>query len=144
MKIFFTSILILFFGFISVKGQANISNYLKQVIEFTESNQNQEAIKLCDKLTKLYPENPDVYFLRGLNHYITKNYETAVSDFDKTLDINSDYPDAHLYRAKAKKANGKYFAAFRDYNKAKNQNFSQTVADLAGDFMRSVFASKKE
>jgi len=139
-----TCILILFFSCLSVIGQAGINDYLLQVIDFTEKNQNQEAIKLCNKLVKLYPDNPDVYFLRGINHYIIAEYEDAINDFDQTLEIDSEYPDAYLYRAKSKKSNKNYWSALRDYNKAKNENFSQTVTSLAGDAIRSIFGSKKE
>ena len=125
-------------------GQAEIRDYLQVIVEFTENNQNLEAIKLCNKLEKSYPENPDVYYLRGINRYLLKDYEEAVKDFDKTLNLNPEYSDAYLYRAKARKAGKDYFGAFKDYNKAKDENFTNTVTSLAGDVIRSIFSGKNE
>lgn len=124
-------------------GQGEVSDYLVVVIEFTENQQHLEAVKFCDKLTKKFPDNPDVFFLRGVNQYLLNEYDTAIEDFDTTLMLKSDYPDALLYRAKARKASKDYFGAMKDYNKAKDQNFSQTVTSLAGDVIRSLFTGKK-
>lgn len=124
-------------------GQVEVRDYIQVALDFTENNQNLEAVKLCNKLEKAAPENPDVFYLRGINKYILKEYDGAIQDFDKTLELNPDYSDAYLYRAKARKANKDYFGAMKDYNKAKDENFSQTVSSLAGDFIQSIFSSRK-
>ena len=128
----------------AVFGQAGLQDYLQVAAEFTESNRNLEAIKLCDKLITNYPENPDVFFLRGINRYVMKECEEAVKDFTRVLELNPNYPDAYLYRAKARKDCKDYFGAMRDYNKAKDRNFSQTVTSLAGDVIKSLFSNKDE
>jgi tetratricopeptide (TPR) repeat protein len=122
----------------AVSGQADLQDYLQMVAGFTENKQHLEAVKLCDKLLNAYPENPDIYFLRGINRYVLKDYEAAISDFDKTLALYPGYPDVFLYRAKARKANKDYLGALSDYSKAKDKNFSQTITSLAGDLLRSV------
>ena len=108
MKGSFTIVFILLLNCLIAGNQAELSDYLQVVVEFTENNQNLEAIKLCDRLVKTYPENPDVYYLRGINRYLMKEYEEAVKDFDKTLSLNPEYSDAYLFRAKARKANNDY------------------------------------
>ena len=128
----------------SVSGQAGLQDYLQVAAEFTETNKNLEALKLCDKLIAVYPENPDVFFLRGIIRYIMKECEEAVKDFNRVLELDPNYPDAHLYRAKARKDCKDYFGAMRDYNKAKDKNFSQTVTSLAGDMIKSLFSGKDE
>ena len=128
----------------SVSGQAGLQDYLQMAAGFTENNQNLEAIKLCDKLIVAYPENPDVFFLRGINRYVIKECEEAVKDFTRVLELDPNYPDAHLYRAKARKDCKDYFGAMRDYNRAKDKNFSQTVTSLAGDMIKSLFSNKDE
>lgn len=128
----------------SVSGQAGLQDYLQMAAQFTENNQNLEAIKLCDKLIAVYPESPDVFFLRGINRYVMKECEEAVNDFTRVLELDQNYPDAHLYRAKARKDCKDYFGAMRDYNKAKDKNFSQTVTSLAGDMIKSLFSSKDD
>lgn len=144
MKGFFAITIFIIFHVTCAKGQASIHDYVQTIIDFTEKNQNLEAIKLCNKLINIYPDNADLYYLKGINNYILKNYDDAIADFDKTIKINSEYDDAYLYRAKAKKAHNDYFGALRDYNKAKDENFSQTVSSLAGDVIRSVFSGKKD
>lgn len=142
MKGILTIFLVMLFCGLVASEKADLQAYLKVVIEFTEKNQNLEAVKLCDELVILYPENPDVYFLRGINKYLLKEYDDAIRDLDRTLNLNPDYPDAHIYRAKAKKANKEYLGALRDYSIAKDKNFSQTLSSLAGDAIRSIFAGK--
>ncbi|MEZ5083877.1 MAG: tetratricopeptide repeat protein [Bacteroidales bacterium] len=140
MRLIFISIFFLSFQYIS--GQAGIGEYLSIAIEFTETGKYDAAIKLCDKLEKLDPENADIYYLRGINYYLLKNYEAAIDDFDSVLKLNPDHTDAYLYRAKAKKANNNLLGALSDYNKAKDGNFSQTVSSLAGDLIKSLISGK--
>ena len=142
MKGFFTVLMALLINGLVAAEQVGLRDYLKVVIEFTENNQNLEAVKLCDKLVGLFPENADVYFLRGINKYLLEDYDGAIQDLDKTLSLNPDYPDAHLYRAKSKKASKDYIGALRDYSIAKDKNFTQTVSSLTGDALRSFFAGK--
>lgn len=134
-------ILILLLFQLPAMAQGEAGSYLSVVVKFTEDRQHLEAIKVCNKLEKKMPENPDVFFLRGINYYLLKEYEKAILDFDKTIGLKPDYPDAFLYRAKARKASKDYLGAFRDYRKAKDENFSQTVTSLAGDVIRSVFSN---
>ncbi len=135
-------LILVFFIYMSVSafGQARETEFLRIAVDFTEDSKHPEAIKVCDKLTRLMPENEDVFYLRGINKYMMKDYDGAISDFDSVLIINPNYSDAYLYRAKSKKALKNYWGAMKDYNKAKNQNFSQTVTSLTGDVVKSVFS----
>ena len=142
MKGSFFIILLFYFGGYNAIAQVELADYMLVVVDFTETNQNIEAVKLCDKLEKSYPENPDIYYLRGVNRYLLKDYDEAIRDFDKTLELKPDYSDAYLYRAKARKESKDYFGAMKDYNKAKDQNFSQTITSLAVDMIRSIFSRK--
>jgi tetratricopeptide (TPR) repeat protein len=91
----------------------------------------------------MYPDNADLHFLKGVNNYLLKNYDKAIEDFDRTVRLNPEYDDAYLYRARAKKANDDLIGALRDYNKAKNENFTQTMSSLAGDVIKSIFGGKR-
>jgi tetratricopeptide (TPR) repeat protein len=134
----------LLFQAMSVFGQPGLEDYLQVAAGFTENRQHLEAISVCDKLLDAFPDNPDVYFLRGINRYMQYEYEGAVDDFNKTLSLFPDYPEAYLYRAKARKANKDYMGAIRDYSKAKDYNFTQTVASLAGDMFKSIFSGSRK
>ncbi len=129
---------------LSIFGQPGLEDYLKVAAGFTENRQHLEAISVCDKLIGAFPENPDVYFLRGINRYMQADFEGAVDDFDKTLELFPDYPEAYLYRAKARKANKDYMGAIRDYRKAKDYNFTQTVASLTGEMVKSIFTGGRK
>lgn len=140
MRLIYICIILLSFQYVS--AQASMNDYLNIAIEFTETGKYDAAIKLCDKLEKLDPGNTDIFYLRGVNYYLLKNYEAAINDFNTVLKLSPDHSDAYLYRAKAKKANNNLMGAMRDYNKAKDGNFSQTVTSLAGDLIKSIFTGK--
>ena len=133
-------IILLFFVPLGVLAKGNINAYLKLALDFTAKNQSIEAIKLCDKILSIDPKHEDALFIRGINKYVMKDYDAAISDFDLLISYNNSYPDAYLYRAKAKKANHEYWSAFKDYNRAKDENLSKTLSVLAGDAVRSIFS----
>ena len=54
----------------NVFSQDREAEFLRIAVDFTEESKHLEAIKVCDKLTKLLPENEDVYYLRGINKYM--------------------------------------------------------------------------
>lgn len=136
------AVLFIISGASFVSGQPVLSDYLALVIEFTESGQNLEAKKLCDNLASAYPGNADVFFLRGINHYVLKEYRKAIDDFDRTLELRPEYPDVYLYRARARKAEKDYLGALQDYNRAKDHNLAQTLTSLAGDAIRAIFSDR--
>lgn len=130
-------ILLLFIPFV-LQAKGNITAYLQLALEFTANNQTIEAIKLCDKILSIDPKQEDALFIRGINKYIRGDYSASILDFDLLIELNENYPDAYLYRAKAKKANKEYWSAFKDYNRAKNENFSKTLSTLAGEAVKSM------
>lgn len=138
MRLIFTSILVCVM--LQVSGQVKAGEYLNLAIQYTESGKYAEAIKVCDKLIALDDKNPDFYYLRGMNRYLMKDYENSIVDFDTTIQLDPNYTDAYLKRAKAKKETNDLMGAFRDYNQAKNENFAQTLSSLAGDLLKSVFS----
>lgn len=123
-------------------AKTNVGEYLAIAIHFTETGQHEAAIKILNKLEKLDQNNQDIFYLRGINYYLLKEFNKAIDDFNKTLQLDPDHPEAYLYRAKAKKANNNLLGALSDYNKAKNENFSQTITSLAGDVIKSIFSGK--
>jgi len=128
----------------NLAGQSEIEDYLSDAIAFTESKRNIEAIQMCDQLADLLRGNPDIYFLRGVNKYLIKDYAGAIDDFDSTLEISPDHTEALLFRARAKKENRDYTGAIRDYNHARTKNFYETISSLATDFMTSLFRGKNQ
>jgi tetratricopeptide (TPR) repeat protein len=125
---------------INLSGQSHIEEFLNYAIEFTESNRNEEAIRVCDKLADMLPDNPDIFFLRGVNKYLLEDFDGAISDFDSVIEMNPNHTDAYLFRAKSKQGSGNYLGALRDYNTARSKNFYETISSLANDLMKSFFS----
>lgn len=121
-------------------GQAREMEFLQLAVDYTGQKKHPEAIKVCDKLTVLLPDNGDVYYLRGVNKYMMEDYEGAIADFDVLLMLIPNHSSGYLYRAKSKKAIKDYWGAMKDYNKAKDQDFPQTVTSLFGDAVKSFFS----
>lgn len=121
-------------------AKGNINAYLKIALEFTSNNQSIEAIKVCDKILALDSKHEDALFIRGINYFILKDYDAAIDDFSLLISINEKYPDAYLYRARSRKGKKEYWSAFKDYNKAKDENFSKTLSTLTGDLVKSIFS----
>ena len=59
-----------------------------------------------------------IYFQRGLHRLEMNEYETAVSDFNKAIDLFPFNADAYLQRAYAKKLLGQQEEAIEDYQLA--------------------------
>ena len=139
-----TIIIFLTIAFYDLKSQSSPSNFLQQAIDHTESGKYMLAIDDCNHMLEKDTMNADIYYLRGVNKYFLEDYKGAITDFNSTLKLNPNYTDAYLKRAKAKNKCDNFLGAVIDYNNAKNQNFSETIVSLAGDFIRSVFKGKPE
>ena len=62
-----------------------------------------------------YPNNPKIYYNRGVQYSILKNYNAAISDYSKSLLLEKNYPDALFNRANAYENVADLDAAFNDY-----------------------------
>lgn len=49
------------------------------------------------KLMKAFPENPELYFIQGLNSFDQNDLVAAESSFQKVLSLKPDYAEAYLY-----------------------------------------------
>ena len=58
------------------------------------------------------------YYDQGLDKYDTGNYQGAIADFNKAIEIDSQNADAYYYRAYARDWLEDYQAAIADYTKA--------------------------
>lgn len=57
-------------------------------------------------------------FNRGYDKYLGKDYESAIEDFTKAIEVNPKYADAFDYRGKAKAEMSDYSGAIADLNRA--------------------------
>ena len=58
------------------------------------------------------------YFNQGVEKYWAGNYQGAIADYNKALEINPDDATAYSYRGVAKGTLGDYRGAVADYTKA--------------------------
>jgi|GEM_PF-6562650 len=125
-----------------VSSQSLATEYLRLIIDNTNQKKHQEAVKVCDKLINLQPDNANAYYLRGYNKYLGGDYEGAIRDFDKTLALNPENLDAYVKRGNAKNQLNDYWGAMRDYRKAQKMNTYETILYFTRDAMKSLFTSK--
>ncbi|MCK4352058.1 hypothetical protein KAW65_01475 [candidate division WOR-3 bacterium] len=52
-----------------------------------------------NKAVELAPDNPDVYYIRGMFYYKQQKFEQVVTDFEKYLSLAPDSPNAPAIRA---------------------------------------------
>jgi len=68
--------------------------------------------------TTVIAQNPRRFFKAGEDFMVTGNYEDAVDQFSKALELDPDYTNAYLARAEAFEKLGKLQDAYDDYNRA--------------------------
>jgi tetratricopeptide (TPR) repeat protein len=57
-----------------------------------------EAIADMDAAVKLDPDNPALYVERGQRVILTYDWDRALADYNRALDLDSRYADAYYYR----------------------------------------------
>ena len=77
------------------------------------------ALKVLDKAIELYPDNQYVYVNRGnIYNDALKNYNAAIADFNKTIEINAKFSWPYLNRALAYERQKRHDEAIADFTKA--------------------------
>ena len=67
------------------------------------------------QIVRFSPEDPNVYFNRGLAYKHAGFYEKALADYDKAIRLDPDYFRAHLDRGNVLYRGGHYRVAMRSY-----------------------------
>ena len=92
-------------------------NYYNQIIEMTDNLLNgydensEEYSKYKNNISK-------AYYNRGVAKNDLKQYEEAIKDYDKAIELNPNYSEAYNNRGKDKYNLGLYKEAIEDFNKA--------------------------
>ena len=105
----------------SAKGKKEASKWFNEGLDYFEKGDlkeaenrfrrvksvdptHSEAIRNLSKVEKEIERKVKSYYKTGLSYYDQKNYKKAISEFNKVLDLKSNYKDTRLRLQKAKKA----------------------------------------
>ena len=109
-------------------------------IELAKKGKIDKAFSIFEEAIKLYPDAPGPYSNRGNVYRMRKQYELAISDYSKSLELNPDnlsvlYARANTYYARANTYmdNNNFEMAVSDYSKIieKKPSFSDIYFDRA-------------
>ena len=82
---------------ITLNKEPSLAGYIRLSYYYTQLEDNDSAISILQKATKLYPDSPEPYFFLGLGYYDLKKYRKAEKYFDKAVKIQPNFADAYFY-----------------------------------------------
>ena len=83
-----------------------------------EMGRNDEAIAEARKTEQVDPVSPRAYTVACWQFYFARQYESAISEVGKALEIDKDYMPAHWCSGMASEAKGNFNQAFAELRKA--------------------------
>jgi tetratricopeptide (TPR) repeat protein len=95
-----------------------IQAYLRGRNLVKESGKEEEAMKALNRAIEKFERHGKAYERRGYINFQLKNYEDAMYDFSKSIDIHPNSPDAYWGRANVKVINKDIEGAIEDLTKA--------------------------
>ncbi|WP_457568019.1 tetratricopeptide repeat protein [Desulfurobacterium sp.] len=69
------------------KEPYNLRNLIQVATSLLDLKEYRKVIPIIERITKLNPDNPNVYFLLGLSYELTGQKEKAVKAYEKSLDL---------------------------------------------------------
>ena len=132
-------------------NQKNIENQISNLIKIINNGNLVHALKLAEKLSKVYKNIPIIFNLYGIIQYKLNNFEESVENFNKAIQLNPNFFEAYnnlgnslMEFGKFKDAINKYESAIKlkpEYASAYN-NLGGAWEDL-GDFEKAIFNYSK-
>ncbi|MFC0515133.1 tetratricopeptide repeat protein [Mucilaginibacter angelicae] len=90
---------------------------IKLAIEQSQQGQLDSSIENCNRALIFYPGSARGYYVRGSAYQLKANYDQAIIDYNKAIELDSVYLDAYFNRGNAYKIKANYDQAIIDYNK---------------------------
>ena len=108
---------------------------LKEIKKLVKDKKYAEALKLGTEYLQKVPNNHDVLFTVGGIYYLKNKYKTAISYFDKALEIGTYDVDVLLLKAYSHQKLGEYKRVIQCCDKIKeidpkNKSVSNLLAEL--------------
>jgi len=89
------------FGKKSKNNEPKISQKKKELRKLVKKKQYDEALKMGTEILQKVPEENDVLFIVGGIYYMKNKYNTAISYFQKSLNIGTYDTDVLILKANA-------------------------------------------
>lgn len=111
----------------SNENSTSSEEYFNQAYEKLKSQKYSEAYELSSKSLNINPNNVNSYYVRALSaFYGFRNYELAIKDFDKFIQMSDNPFDAQYLRGNAHYYNEQYVDAIKDYSEFLKSNPQNT------------------
>lgn len=119
------------FGINSKNKEVKISQKKKDLRKLVRKKQYDDALKMATDILQKIPEENDVLFIVGGIYYMKNKYQTAISYFEKALEIGTYDTDVLLLKANAHYFLGEHKQAITCCNKIKELDpKNKAVAEL--------------
>lgn len=89
---------------------------------FRDKKDYAQTVKCYDALLQINPDDPDLYYYRGICYLKTKEYEKSIQDFEKATDMKSKFFWGYLQLSYAYYKAGNYEESIKSAKKAKKVN----------------------
>lgn len=125
----FTTLILVLAMYLTGCATQSAREYMQNGITFYKQKLYQGAVEHFEKAIALDRNLADIYYHRG-NVYRDWNqqYDLAIADYTKAIDIKDDYLEAYTYRADVYKRQSKYDESLRDYQRIIELNPNQPTA----------------
>jgi tetratricopeptide (TPR) repeat protein len=101
-----------------------------------EERDRPKAINAFVRASTIAPEDADSYYGVGYTYRLMKQYQQAIPQLKKALDLRSDYYDAHRELAYCYHAEGNTDQAIKEYNTASGyQGETNNSGEMAGNHL---------
>ena len=102
----------------------NIEAQEKKITVLLKLDREKDAAKDIDDLVKMYPTNPEYYYLKAVLNFQKEKYVKAIENFDKAIELHM--PNAYLYKVYLNRGMSHFF--LQDFELAES-DFNTVIAD---------------
>ena len=117
----------------------------KGLVSLLNSENNQDtSIKMLQKVIARNSQAPDLYALLGDTYYSKKEYEAAINNYQKAIEVDSTYAKGYTNLAYSKLITKEYVAASKYFKLAAKYNpYKNKVTDFSKLFLLQARREKR-